>query len=85
MRLKLPADSAAPRASESPRASATDIASSDFARQVSDNRGVQIGNLLPQTPGRVVQQGCRETLVDIAAADIVAADLAAPRDLLGDG
>ena len=60
-------------------------ANSNFARQISDKRGVPIGNLLPKTPGRVVQQGCRETPVDLVAVDLVAADLAAPRDLLGDG
>ena len=65
--------------------STTDIASSSFASQVSDKRGIQIGNLLPKTPGRVVQQGCHESPADLAAATLAAADLAAPRDLLGDG
>ena len=64
---------------------ATSIASSDFARQVAEKRGAPIGNLLPKTPGQVVQQGCHKTPVDLAAVDIAAADLAAPRDLLGDG
>ena len=55
------------------------IASSDFARQVSDKRGVPIGHLLPKTLGRIVQQCCHETHVNFHVVYRVAADLAEAR------
>ena len=52
---------------------ALDIASSDFAHQVFEKRGVPIGNLLPKTHGRAVPQICSKTQIALAAVDLAAA------------
>ena len=62
-----------------------DLATADPTATDSAERGVQIGNPLAQTPGQVVQQGYREIAVYLARVDVAAKDLAASRDLVGDG
>ena len=58
------------------------LAKADPTATDSSERGVQIGNPLAQTPGQVVQQGCRETPVDFATVELAVTDLAASRDLV---